>query len=130
MRSKWSIVLMTLLLAVSVQAQEFECSEPKKKAKKLYNKLQTGPKLSTNERMALLNQIRGMEPEFVEVLDELAHIYERKAENLAYDPKTYQKSVRYDAGKIKFSNEIASICPQYAGGEFLCTLPVMVMIWI
>lgn len=115
-------MLFGLAMVGQVAAQEFECSEPKKKAKKLYDKLQTGPKLSTNERMAKLNEIKELEPEFVEVLDELSHIYERKAESLAYDPKTYQKSVRYDAGKLKFWQEIASICPQYAGGEFLYKL--------
>lgn len=115
---KGIIGFTVFVVCLSASAQDFECGEPKKKAKKLFKKLEADAGLSNNERMAKLNEIRKIDPDFIEVLDELAFIYERKANTYALDPKTYTKSLQFESLKIKLWQEISAKCPEFAGGIY------------
>jgi len=103
---KYSTLILALTLSLGIYAQEENCPEPSKKAVKLFNKAQTG---STAERKALLYEATKIDPNYLEAIEGLASLAERKEKN-AIQPLAL---VRASNTKRKYWERIISICPEY-----------------
>lgn len=103
---KYSTLILTLALSIGIYAQEENCPEPSKKAVKLFNKAEGAP---VNERKALLFEAYKIDPNYLEAIEGLANLAERKEKN-AMAPLDL---VRAGNSKRKYWEKIVEICPEY-----------------
>ena len=103
---KYSTLILALVVSIGIYAQEENCPEPSKKAVKLFNKAQVG---SVSEKKALLYQATKIDPNYLEAIDELANLSERKEKNTTQPLEL----VRAINSKLKYWQRIVEICPEY-----------------
>lgn len=104
------IFFISLILSSFLSfAQDYgDCPEPKKKAVKLFNAAQGG---SMKERYGLLIEATKIDPNYLEVYDELAKINERKAAT-ALNGRDAQQHINR---ATDYYHKIIEICPSYRG---------------
>ena len=104
---KKGLFFIFILSQLTFIAQEDVCPEPKKKATKLYNAAKGARSFA--EKYALLLEAIKVDPEYLEVYDELSMINEKKASN-AEHPK---QAEQYINRGIDYLNKIVEVCPDY-----------------
>ncbi|MCO6501379.1 MAG: OmpA family protein [Vicingus serpentipes] len=101
------LLFIIILFYLGTSAQERNCPEPKKKAVKIYDSAKSASTFS--EKYSLLLEAIKIDPDYLEVYDELATINEKKAAN-AENP---MQAKQYINRGIDYLNKIVEICPDY-----------------
>jgi len=104
----YTFFILACIFCLNNYAQEENCPEPKKKAVKLYNLAKI---VQGKEKKELLFQATKLDPNYQEALDELAHLNEKKANNLFNNGD--KNFLKYANIKRDYWKKIYTICPSY-----------------
>jgi outer membrane protein OmpA-like peptidoglycan-associated protein len=106
---KLILIILVNMFCFSNYAQEDNCPKPKKKAVKIYEASITAP---YKEKKALLFEAIKIDPNYLEVYDELAVIAEKKAES-SFNAGKVTEFKKHENDKINYWRKIVNICPAY-----------------
>lgn len=103
------LIIFLLFPFCTIYGQDdFDCGEPKKKAVKLFNAAQSA---NSREAYGLLIEATKVDPNYMEPLDELARINERKSATSPPGKTAFQHRNR----ALDYYKKIHTTCPSYRG---------------
>lgn len=107
--NRYFVLILFFSIFSLVRAQDNDCFEPKKKAVKIYEAAKYAK--TFEQRYSMLRQAIEIDPNFIEVYDEMIEINLKKASK-AFEDRAYKQ---FNNRALQYLNEINDRCPSYRG---------------